>query len=265
MRIQQIHNSRQALEALSFEERRAYLADLRRKRVADYNATAAPCTDDYDCPLCLNRTWFMTDDEALRPCSCQAIRRSLASLRDLGLLGAAKRLTFDRFRTDAPWQKTLLERAQSFAVRETPGWLFIGGQSGCGKTHLCVAAAVTLLYQGHPLRYMRWMNDSVRLKALAMEPERDRIMRAFIDAPVLYIDDLFKSAPTAADLHIAFELLDARYCDEHKRTIISSERTLSDLLAIDEALAGRILERCGDDYLLNIPRDASRNMRVSAV
>ena len=261
---QQILESRQALAALSFEERQAYLASLRRQRVADYNASPGPQSKDYDCPHCHNRTWIMNDDESLRPCTCQAIRRSIASLRDLGLFTAAERLTFDRFRANAPWQKTLLERTKSFAARETPGWLFIGGQSGCGKTHLCVAAAVSLLYQGHPLRYMRWMNDTARLKALAMDPERDRLMRAYIDAPVLYIDDLFKSAPTAADLHIAFELLDARYCDDTKRTILSSERTLDELLAIDEAIAGRILERCGDDYLLTIPRDASRNMRMSA-
>ena len=172
-------------------------------------------------------------------------------------------MTFDAYQADAPWQRTLLERTKEFAALDSPAWLFIGGQSGCGKTHLCTAAVTQRLLAGSDLRYMRWMNDSVRLKALAMEPERDRLMRAYIDAPVLYIDDLFKSAPTPADLHLAFELLDARYCDQSKRTIISSERTLSDLLAIDEALAGRILERCGDDFLLNIPRNASRNMRTS--
>ena len=263
MTAQEILARSQALAALSSEERKAYYADLQRKRAQDYNQSRQAPPDGYDCALCLNRTWFMNDDMSLRPCTCQTIRKGLTSLRSLGLLGAAQRLTFDRFRTDEPWQETLLDRAKSFAELDTPRWMFIGGQSGCGKTHLCMAASVRLLYRGLGLRYMRWMNESVRLKALAMEPERDRLMRDLISAPVLYIDDLFKAAPTSADLHLAFELLDARYCDETKRTIISSERTLSELMTIDEALAGRILERCTDEYLLTIPRNASRNMRMA--
>lgn len=263
MTYQEIFAKRQALAALSCEERAAYYARLRHERAEAYNRTPSSAQDGYDCPLCLNRTWFMNDDESLRPCSCQTIRKSIASLRELGLYGAALRLTFDRFIADAPWQKALLERAKSFAELDEPCWMFIGGQSGCGKTHLCMATSVRLLHRGHGLRYMRWMNDSMRLKALSMESERDRLIQQYIGAPVLYIDDLFKSAPTAADLHLAFEILDARYCDITKRTIISSERTIDDLFAIDEALASRIEDRCRKTYMLTIPRDAARNMRVN--
>lgn len=264
MTIQEIVLARrQQLAALSSEEREALRRESRRREAEAFNAERRESTDGYDCPLCLNRTMIMHDDGSISMCSCQRVRESLRRLRELGLAAAADRLTFDRFRACEPWQQTMLSRAQSFAESDVPGWLFLGGQSGCGKTHLCTASAVRLLHRGFPLHYMRWMNDSARLKALALDAARDRMMTQLIAAPVLYIDDLFKSPPTQADLHIAFELLDARYCDPSKRTIISSERTLDDLMRIDEAIAGRILERCGDDFLLSIPRSAPRNFRTA--
>jgi DNA replication protein DnaC len=61
---------------------------------------------------------------------------------------------------------------------------------------------------------------------------------------VLYWDDLFKhpKEPTSFEIDLAFEVLNYRYLNL-KPTIISSERTPNELLAIDEALGSRILER----------------------
>lgn len=54
---------------------------------------------------------------------------------------------------------------------------------------------------------------------------------------VFYIDDFIKETVTDADINIAFELLNARYNDHEKLTIISTEKS------IDEALGSRIYER----------------------
>lgn len=264
MPVQENRSRFQPHIALSPAERAERMLEIRRKEAADFNARRDPARDGYDCPVCLNRGMIMNDDGSITLCACQRVRESLRQLKAMGLDGASRRLTFDRFIAKEPWQQDMLARAQAFAASDTPGWLFLGGQSGSGKTHLCTAAAVRLLHRGFPLRYMRWMNDSVRLKSLALEPERERIMSQLIAAPVLYIDDLFKSPPTQADLHIAFELLDARYCDTTRRTIISSERSFDELMTIDEALAGRILERCTDDFLLSIPRITTLNFRTKA-
>ena len=229
------------------------------------NSMRGDLDDGYDCPQCLNRGFIYVGHNGVRLCDCKPIRDGLSRLKRQGLLHASKRCTFASFRADAPWQRMLLERAQAFAALESPGWLFIGGQSGCGKTHLCTAAAVALLYRGLSLRYMRWMNDSAQIKSLGADSARSALLQGFIDAPLLYIDDLFKTPPTEADVRIAFEILNERYNNPEKITIISSERTLPEITRIDEAVGGRIFERCGADFQLNVARAPERNFRFQDV
>ena len=67
------------------------------------------------------------------------------------------------------------------------------------------------------------------------------------------MDDLFKSekgkVPTSADINIAFEILNARYQDPTKITILSSERIIRELMSIDEAIASRIYQMSQGFYL----------------
>ena len=63
------------------------------------------------------------------------------------------------------------------------------------------------------------------------------------NADVLYIDDFLKGKVRDADFNLAFELLNYRYTQPSKRTIISTELDLPALRKIDEALARRIIER----------------------
>ena len=60
---------------------------------------------------------------------------------------------------------------------------------------------------------------------------------------VLYIDDFLKGNVTEADRNIAFEILNARYIKPECATIISSERTIGQILDWDEAIGSRIAER----------------------
>ena len=236
-----------------------------REESEDYNKTRGTLNqeDGYDCPLCLNRGMIMHEDGAISFCVCRSTRKSLRRLRQLGLDVTAGSLTFSSYIASAPWQQKLLSAAQRYSEQETPPWLFLGGQSGCGKTHLCTAAAVALCRRGMELHYMRWMHDSMRLKGLALDERRTQELSAFIDAPVLYIDDFFKTPPTEADKHLAFELLDARYGRADRPTILSSERTITELFEIDEAIAGRIAERAAPDFLLSIGRDRAKNYRLA--
>jgi DNA replication protein DnaC len=85
----------------------------------------------------------------------------------------------------------------------------------------------------------------------------------------LYIDDLFKTGrvagktaqmPTEADINLAFEIINSRAI-QRKPTIISSESNLFDLIQIDEAIGGRIKQRCGE-YYLNIGSKNTKNYRM---
>lgn len=158
-----------------------------------------------------------------------------------------------------------------YLVLRRCGRIFITGNSG--KTHLCTAVARMFLLKGKNVRYMVWMDESKKLKAIINDAESyNEQISAIKNADVLYIDDLFKTGkdqngnvmpPTAADVQLAIEILNYRYYNHCYATIISSERLLNEITDIDEALGGRIAEMTGDcKYAINIARDKSKNYRL---
>ncbi len=92
-------------------------------------------------------------------------------------------------------------------------------------------------------------------------------LNQFKHVKVLYIDDLFKAGttgragqnPTAADLNLAFELLNYQYNNPQLITIISSQCTTDELMAIDDAIGGRIIERARG-YMVNLT--GAKNQRI---
>lgn len=95
---------------------------------------------------------------------------------------------------------------------------------------------------------MLWRDVSVRAKAAVNDEDAYRkIVEPLKRVRVLYIDDLFKTGkgqqPTTGDVNLAFEILNARYNDSSKITLLSSELTVDQILAIDEAVGSRIYER----------------------
>lgn len=243
-----------------------------QSRVDSFNATPGTLTG-YDCPLCKNKGIVMT----LRPpeegggllsipCRCDTIRRSLRKLEASGMAESLERCRFSNFQARERWQQVLLDRAKAYC-EDPRGWLVMLGQSGSGKTHLCTAVCYELIMQGHAVSYFPWREESARLKAVLSE-NRAQQTDVWKEAEILYIDDLFKTGrgadgsrnPTQADINLAFEILNYRYCRKLP-TILSSEFHIEELLDMDEALAGRIRERAGKNLCL-IRRDRSRNYRL---
>ena len=159
------------------------------------------------------------------------------------------------------WQKTMKEMAQKYARSDKSHWFGLFGQSGCGKTHICAALGNWMLRKGYKVLYMQWVQEVKSLKRMATDPEYGRVFSKWATAPVLYIDDLFKGKVTEADINIAYELINYRYNNRDKVTLISSELDLEQLSAVDGAIAGRIKERCGE-YFLQIPKDQNKNWRL---
>ncbi len=220
----------------------------------------------YDCPKCRNRGYWLRYDESLKTivqctCDCMARRQSLRRIHQSGIGRAMERMSFDTYRTEEPWQKTIKQAAETYAA-DPEGWFFVGGQVGSGKTHICTAI-LQALSDRYPVRYMLWRDAVAKLKAGLNDPAGIALMDEYKNAPVLYIDDLFRGAvePTQGDLNIAFELLNYRYNDDRLLTIISSERYSDEILAVDEGIGSRIVERaCG--YLLEVSRRNDRNHRI---
>ena len=116
------------------------------------------------------------------------------------------------------------------------------GSSGCGKTHLLMAVSNNLLRQGIEVVYFPWV-ETIRELSDADKEKRADMVHRFQQCEVLFIDDLFKGreAPTAFQFEIIWSILNYRYLN-HKAIMISSERSISDLLDIDIAVGSRISE-----------------------
>ena len=231
--------------------------------------------DGYDCPICKNKGVIYRVGEYLGgykeiagDCKCKPIRSSIMRMKRSGLEDVIKKYAFEKFEAAEPWQKAVKEKAMEFA-QNADGWFFIGGQSGCGKTHICTAICRAKLLDGNEVYYMKWRDDISKLKAMALDAEeREKMLDKIKNTKVLYIDDLFKTGqnpdgtaprPTSADINLAFEIINHRYCKRDLITIISSEMEMADLIDIDEATGGRICERA---ITLNIAKDRSRNYRT---
>lgn len=214
------------------------------------NATEGTLTG-YDCPLCRNRGYFRYVDAEGHPrnaeCSCMATRRNLDRIERSGLADLVERYAFSNWQVIDGWQQKALNKATAYA-EHPDGWFLACGSVGTGKSHLCTAICSKLMHDGIDVRYMLWRDISTQAKAAV----NDQAAYAAIVEPLksvqcLYIDDLYKAGkgqqPTVADVNLAFEILNARYCDSTKLTVISTERSLSELIEIDEAVGSRIYER----------------------
>ena len=273
-----------ALSGLGFDAGPEMTQQEREQAKADfYNASEGDMheSDGYDCRICRNKGYISQVvqnelygywHEQLSPCKCWRVRSAINKLARSGLKNAVKAYSFDRYETPDAWQKHIKDTAMRFCNDRENNWFYIGGQSGAGKTHICTAIAVHYIRQGMEAKYMLWRDEIVRIKALVNDPAQyGAIMQELKAVPVLYIDDLFKvgesadrqARPTAGDVNAAFEIINHRYSNPCLVTIISSEKTLPELLDIDEATAGRIAERSkAGGYCVNLKKDSKRNWRL---
>lgn len=240
--------------------------------------------DGYNCPLCKNKGFIAKAEKTEFGywtkmeyyCECQSVRKTIRQMKKSGLESIISKYSMENYTTEENWQEGVHDKANRFICQrlehgESDDWFYIGGASGSGKTHICTAICRELLLKGLSVRYMLWRDDAVKLKSALLDfAEYDRLINELKNVDVLYIDDLFKSGytgesgkqkPTAADINLAFELLNYRYNNPKLITIISSECTTNDLLSIDEAIGGRIVERARG-FTTNLMPDGKKNYRM---
>lgn len=247
------------------------------EQVKDYNNSIGNLneSDGYNCDRCHNKGYvsevavnerFGYTYEKRMPCKCMKTRATLQRARRSGLGNIITDYTFDKFIVTDEWQKNLKEKAQRFCQDDNAEWFFVGGQVGSGKSHICTAIAAYYIKAGLETQYMLWVEESKKLKALVTDyHEYQKVIEPYKETPVLYIDDFLKTRqgviPTDADINLAFEILNHRLMSNGKITIISSEKTLGEMLEYDEGTMSRIFQECGD-YKNIIERDINKNYRL---
>lgn len=231
--------------------------------------------DGYDCAACLNRGVLyeaVRDVDGMtrivrRDCACKKARASLRRMRASGLSNHIARCRMDNFQTDEAWQRGMKERALMYLADENPAWWFVGGAVGAGKTHISTAICRTLIGRGLEVVYMIWTDEITHLKGIRFdEPAAyKQRMEKLKGADVLYIDDLYKRTPdrdriSDADVLILYDILNHRYMRK-ARTLITSERTLNEIMKLDEGIGSRIAQMA-KGYVISIDAGAGKNRRL---
>lgn len=236
-------------------------------QIDNYNSMKKSASEDYDCPECFNREYFATKNAdgqfALRPCRCRTIRQTKRAAKYSGFGEMIGRYTFDSYETPEDWQKRVKLTAMRYVEQETLPWLYIGGQSGAGKSHICTAVGTYLLEHGRTVKYVLWRDVFHRFESYRYDDVKYyQYLDELLKIDVLVIDDFLKNLDEktkSSALDIAFDIINRRY-NGNNATIISSEIMLTDLEHYDIALHGRIKERCGA-FTLSIKDDDTRNYR----
>ena len=227
----------------------------------------------YDCPKCKNKgviyrpkfsDFYGYWTTVAVTCECMPIREELLRREKSGLKKLFNKYTFENYKHTEQWQRLIWTAAHAY-VNNTERWFYIGGQPGCGKTHICTAIVNELIKKGRAARYMIWQDDITNIKQHINEAEiYEALINPLKKAEVLYIDDFFKvgkgAQVTAADVNATFKIINYRY-NEDLPTIISSELSVGQIMKIDEALGSRIAEMTKGEELF-VSGNPERNYRT---
>lgn len=222
-----------------------------------------------DCPDCKNRgNYQMLDSDGnrvMRECKCMAHRRYIQMMQSAGLGELYESCTFDRYIVSEDWQRRNKESAMRYSEQDGNGWFLFAGASGCGKTHLCTAICSELAKRGRSIKYVQWKRLLAQIVQTKFKQyEQDQIFDTLECADILYIDDFLKTPrnqqPDTEALSYALEIIDARYKAD-KKTILSTEFMIDEIISFDEALGGRIREKTYGNKIMNL-REAGRNYRM---
>lgn len=209
------------------------------------------------CEKCGNTGWIKGENGYKR-CECYELERVKQLWVNYGVnTRDIKKINSYEVYNDAT------RKAKSIAIKyvtdfenickDEENWMLLMGQPGGGKTHLAVGVGSALLEKKIAVVYMPYLEVMRNLKANAREDEGyEKIISRYKRAKVLIIDDLFKDKIRNGELAAKLSDIDTKHIYpilnyrsfNRLPTIISTECTEMDFLKLDEALAGRILERC---------------------
>lgn len=239
------------------------------RMMLDFENSRAGNLTEVNCEMCKNRGYIyhLNDDGFLiaRECTCMPERRYIRMMEASGLGTLYKKYTFDAYKADNDFRKTCKVLALRYAAEPSNAWMIFSGQSGVGKTHLCTAICSELARHGRQIVYVQWSRVLAKLTQTKFkEAEQDQHIDNLLSADVLYIDDFLKTPnnvkPSEDVLNYALEVINGRYAAD-KKTILSTEFLLSEIIGFDEALGGRISEKSRGSRI-QVNRGEKRNYRL---
>ena len=209
--------------------------------------------DGIECDICKNKGFIYcvpedSDTMVRKNCECKK-QRDIFWNKEKSGLGHLKDKRLNEFKVNNDIQKAMRAMAVEYLTldkyQDIKPWLFIGGQSGSGKTHIASAICNELLNRGYVVKYVVWTDfmDKVKQEFKRRDDDILGILQSCKECEVLFIDDLFKARTTEFDIQKAFELINARY-SQQRITVVTTELNDQQLYSIDSAIMGRIIEKC---------------------
>lgn len=214
----------------------------------------------YRCPKCRDNGYIKTGDNQFERCECEVKRIASERMERQGFKPGE--MTMKDFNVDteiAKRMKALAERyISSYPTQKSMG---VFGQVGTGKTHLIVGTAQKLMDDGRGVVYMPYVDMIAQLRQTIFNAEEyGRLIDGLKHCELLVIDDFLKGNLLPNDLSIMFELINYRYLNK-KPIIVSSEKLVTELNSIDEALGSRIAEMTFGNRV-QIAQDSKKNRRI---
>ena len=222
----------------------------------------------YDCPKCEDRGYvFEIQDgyEVAVPCECLEKKQSIEKLALSNLTEVFRQKTINSFNADKEWQikakNEVLRYINDFLKKETNASLILVGNPGSGKTHLGIGAMLELIDNNVGCVYKEYITMLTDLKQTSMdETDYIRTLEKYINPRVLFLDDFLKGQPTEADRKYIYKIINTRYL-KGKPMIISTEKSIKEILMFDEAVGSRIVEMAQNN-IITFPRGIENNYRL---
>lgn len=230
---------------------------MKEVRNRNTNTTSQDSRDSYKCNICKDTT-FVQGENGLKRCECYKKDLTKRRWAHFGI-DPSKVKKISQYADYSDITKRAKEVAidyirnyNTIKTKEENNLAFLG-QPGAGKSHLAIGIGANLINSGicTNVVYMPYEEAIRELKANTMNESYMELTKRYTECELLIIDDLFKekvkkgklvAGLTESDMKHIYPIINQRYVN-NKPTIYNSECTPNMLMDLDEALAGRILEK----------------------
>ena len=224
----------------------------------------------YECPVCKDTEMVLYVEDGVeyaRPCECQARKRAKRLMRASGISEEDQGKGFADFQT---FKEKSLEQARNTAIMyyrcflknqgQRVNSIVLCGASGRGKTMLGLCICNNLIKNNIEVKYMAYRQEITALKQVVTDDfSYSNRINTYKNAAVLFIDDYLKGKITESDINIMYEIINHRYL-ARLPIVLTTERTVSEMMEIDEATASRLVEM-SREYIVTLGAD-TQNYRL---